>query len=231
MPDDHAPTDATAKPPSHSPIDAHTQIILDRYADRENIRVVRGDARILIDRYLSKVLAPHELRDQVILELGAGATQYVPVFMQSGCKRYYANDLIPERLTAVRVDDQRYIEIPGDFRTITVPEPVDIVIASLTMMFIMPMRDEFLSKIRAVLKPGGTFISMDPNYCCPLSIYRRFADRGANPARVFNPFNYASAARKHGFIVEKLIPFTAPLPWTTGNWALGTTFWLRARAV
>jgi hypothetical protein len=92
------------------------------------------------------------------------------------------------------------------------------------------MFEELAAKISDTLKTGGLFLSMDPNYFCPLSVYRRFADRRTtNPSRVFSPFRYASIFRRHGFVIEKLVPFTAPLPWTTGNWLLGTTFFMRAR--
>lgn len=215
--------------PQDDPVDAHTQIILDRYADRENIELKRSDPQMLIKRYLSKVMQPSQLRDQVILELGAGGSQYVPVFLGNGCKKYYANDIIPERLRVVQMDDPRFIALPGDFRMIAIPEPADIVFANLTMMFIIPMLDEFVTRIGNSLKSGGVFLSYDPNYVCPLSIYRRFADRGANPARVFSPFGYANTFSRHGFAVEKLVPFTAKYPWTTGNWLLGTSFWMRAR--
>ena len=210
-------------------IDPHTQIILDRYADRENIGVRHIPQDVLVTRYLSKVMAPEELAGKTILELGAGCSQYIPVFLVHGCNSYYANDIIPERLAAVRVNDPRYVEIPGDFRAIAMPEPVDLVFASLTMMFVIPMLDDFVHKIRDSLKDGGTFLSMDPNYLCPLSTYRRFADRRNNPSRMFSPFRYADTFRRIGFVVEKLVPFTAPQPWTTGNWVLGTNFWLRAR--
>lgn len=211
------------------PVDPHTQIILDRYADRENIGIVRTPPDVLISRYLSKVMRPEELADKTIFELGAGCSQYVPVFLSAGCAKYYANDIIPERLKVIRVDDSRYVEVPGDFRTIAVPEKVDIVFANLVMMMIMPMLEEFVDKIADSLKPGGLFLSMDSNYVCPLSVYRRFADRRPNPVRLFSPFRYANVFRKKGFEVEKLVPFTAHYPWATGNWLLGTTFWLRAR--
>lgn len=209
--------------------DPHTRIILERYKDRENVGIVHTSPDIVVERYLAKVANPAEFRDKVILELGAGCSQYIPVFLDNGCKRYYANDIIPERLAVVRVDDLRFIELPGDFREIEVPEPVDIVFESLTMMFVQPMREEFVAKIAATVKPGGLFLGFDPNYLCPLSIYRRFRDRVANPARLFNPFRYAGTFRRHGFEVEKLVPFTAPLPFTTGSWLMGTSFWLRAR--
>lgn len=211
--------------------DRHTKIILDRYADRENISVQNMPPAILQDKYLSNVMSPGELEGKTILEMGAGCSTYIPVFLDNGCKDYYANDIIPERLAASRVDDPRYHELPGDFREIELPEPVDIVFANLTMMFLQPMLDEFVPLIRDGLKQGGIFLSYDANYICPLSIYRRFADRGANPARVFNPFRYANTFRKNGFEVERLVPFTASFPWTTGNWLLGTSFWLRARKI
>ena len=210
-------------------VDPHTRIILERYADRENIGVRHTPPDVLVKRYLSKIMDPREIAGKTILELGAGCSQYVPVFLGYGCRRYYANDIIPERLAVVRVDDPRVVELPGDFRTIDLPEPVDLVFANLTMMFLIPMLDEFVAKIYESLNPGGLFVSFDANYICPLSIYRRFADQGANPARLFNPFRYAATFRRHGFEVEKLVPLTASLPWTTGNWLLGTSFWLRAR--
>ena len=207
----------------------HTQIILDRYADRENISFRHVPQDLLVTRYLSKVMAPEELAGKTILELGAGCSQYIPIFLRYGCNRYYANDIIPERLAAVRVNDPRYVEIPGDFRAIAIPEPVDLLFANLTMMYIQPLLEDFVDKIRQSLKSGGIFLSMDPNYICPLSVYRRFADRTANPARLFSPFRYAAIFKRNGFAIEKLVRFTASLPWTTGNWALGSTFWLRAR--
>jgi SAM-dependent methyltransferase len=212
-------------------MDPHTQIILDRYADRQNIGIHHISPDVLVARYLGKVMVQEELAGKTILEIGAGCSQYAALFLESGCKKYYANDLIPERLARVRVSDPRFVELPGDFRAIDVPEPVDITFANLVMMFVMPLLDEFIAKIAQSLNRGGVFLSMDSNYLCPLSIYRRFADRKNNPARLFNPFRYAEAFRHEGFEVERLVPFTPPLPWTTGNWVLGTTFWLRARKI
>ncbi len=210
-------------------LDAHTKIIMERYADRENIGFVHSQLDVLIDRYLSKAMRPTDFIGKTILEIGAGCSQYTSVFLDNACKTYYANDLIPERLTASLSEDPRYVKLPGDFREIVVPEQVDIVFASLTMMFVIPMLNEFIAKIRDTLKPGGIFVSMDPNYLCPLSIYRRFIDNKPNPAKLFSPFQYAKSFQKSGFDVEKILPFTAPFPWTNGNWVIGTTFWLKAR--
>lgn len=207
----------------------HTNLILKRYENRENVEFHPIDRKILVDRYLSKVMTPSELKGRTIFEIGAGCSTYVPLFMDEGCKKYYANDIIPERLAAIRVEDPRYCELPGDFLKIDVPEDVDMIFAALTMMLLVPMFDEFVDKISSSLSSGQEFISMDANYFCPYSIYRRFADKRANPVRLFSPFSYAKRFEHHGFEIEKLVPFTGAYPFTTGNWMLGTTFWLRAR--
>ena len=208
--------------------DAHTRIILARYADTQNIRLGETSTETIVRSYLSKIAHPEEFRRKTILELGAGCSLYVPVFMRHGCTRYYANDLIPERLTASKVVDPRYIAVPGDFRDVTIPEQVDIVFANLTMMFIIPMLNQFVQKIARSLKPGGVFLGMDPNYLCPLSVYRLLVQRKNNPARAFSPLRYAETFRQNGFHVDRLVPFTAPMPRLTSNWLLGTTFWIKA---
>ncbi len=218
-----------AQSPNEQDIDDHTKIILKRYEDRANVTYNPVPTDILIHNYLAPVASPDFFRDKVILEVGAGCSSYIPLFLQSGCKRYYANDIIPERLAASRVDDPRYHELPGDFRTIDIPEQPDIIFANLVRMFLIPFLDEIVARFARILKPGGVFFSYDPNYFCPLSMYRRFADRKANPVRLFSPFRYANTFRRHGFEIEKLVPLTAKYPWTVGNWLLGTSFWLRAR--
>lgn len=96
-------------------------------------------------------------------------------------------------------------------------------------MLVMPMIDDFFVKIYRVLKPGGCLVSFDANYVCPVSIYRRFSDRGrANPVRIFSPFSFKRRAMRHGFDVEKLVPLTTNHPWVTGNWLLGTGFMMKA---
>lgn len=209
----------------------HTDIIIARYTDHAAINFSQYPPDLLVSRYLSKVMSPGEFDGKTLLEIGAGCSHYATVFLENGCKQYYANDLIPQRLAASRKEDSRYIELPGDFLKIVIPQPVDFIFACLTMMFVMPMLDEFIAKIWDSLEPGGQFISMDPNYLCPLSIYRRFTDHMPNPARLFRPHRYAEAFRRHGFKVDSLVPFTARSSITTGSWLLGTTFWLKVTKI
>jgi SAM-dependent methyltransferase len=220
-----AKTSTTQKPD-------HIDRVLDYYSDRTNIGVNHTDARLLYERYLSKAMTLDELKGKRILELGAGCSQYVPLFLDAGCAEYYANDLIPERLVPSRVADPRYHEIPGDFLTIGLPDPVDITFASLTMMCLQPLFVPFAKRIFESLKPGGVFISMEANYFCPLNIYRNMKPGGSNHTgalKMFNPFSYAKIFREHGFEIELMLPFTGPYSWTTGFWPVGTAFWMRAR--
>jgi SAM-dependent methyltransferase len=207
----------------------HMQIVLDRYADRENIGVVHTDQEQLYQRYLSRAMTLDELQSKRILEIGAGCSQYIPLFLDNGCDAYFANDLIPERLAATRVENPRYHELPGDFLTIDLPEPVDIMIATLTMMCLKPLFADFAKRIAEGLKPGGVFLSMEANYYCPYNTLRNYFVKGSNPVIPFSPFAYARIFKEHGFEIEKLVPFTSRYPWTNGNWALGTAFWMRAR--
>jgi SAM-dependent methyltransferase len=209
--------------------DSHTKIIYERYADRTEIGVKRTPEEVLLNGYLSKVFSINDVANKTVLEIGAGCSQYLPLFLAAGCKTYYANDLIPERLLKVRVDDPRYVELPGDFREIVIPEKVDIIFSTLTMMLVIPILDTFIPKIRNNLKQGGLFISMDANHLCPVSVYRHLMDTSPNPVRLFNPFAYAREFHNNGFVIEKLVPFTARISWSTGIWPLGTSFWLKAR--
>ncbi len=208
--------------------DRQIDIIVRRYASPPATSLGEPPKALVRD-YLAKAFDLRELKGQTILEIGAGCSHYGRIFLDNGCERYIANDLIPERLAPSRIDDPRYQELPGDFLKIDLPKPVDIVFANLTMMFLVPLFPAFIAKIAKALRPGGLFIGMETNYWCPLSVLRRFADLKPNPARLFSPHRYAELYIRNGFVIERLVPFTARYGWTTGNWLLGTNFWLRAK--
>lgn len=210
-------------------VDKHTRIILDRYSGDQSFGVPSVDEDILMNTYLGKVLDFSELEGRTLLEIGAGCSQYAPLFLKSGLKKYIANDLIEDRLVMSRTSDERHDEILGDFLDISLNENVDFIFASLTMMFVVPKFNEFIDKIDGFLEAGGVFISFDPNYLCPLSIYRRFSDTKNNPSRLFNPFNYSNLFKEKGYVLEQLIPFSGPYPKLGNSWLTGTSFCMRVR--
>ena len=210
-------------------IDNHTQIIIDRYAKDQSDGIPKTDRNYLISRYLNNVMSLSELNDKVMLEIGAGCSQYANIFLDTGLKKYIANDLIESRLKQSRSSDPRYEEHLGNFLDIDKDIKVDFIFASLTMMFVVPMFDEFVKKIDDILMNGGVFISIDPNYICPLSVYRRYRDKVNNPAKIFNPFNYAKLFERMGYKVEILKPFSGPYPFLGGTWLTGTSFCMRVK--
>lgn len=210
--------------------EAQLDIIRRRYSKDEFNVVHNIDARVL-KANLGTVTEPKDFTGKSVLEIGAGCSLFLPIFLEYGCRKLVANDLLEKRLALNNINDGRYYEVAGDFLEMEFPEPgFDIIFAHLTMMFVIPILDEFFAKAAHLLKPGGALVTIDPNYLCPLSIYRQFAENsGANPATIFNPFSFANVARQQGLIVEKLVPFTSNMEWTQGNWALGTNFGMRAR--
>lgn len=197
---------------------------MERFNVRHNIPLEESERR------LRKVAGPEDFAGKRVLEIGAGCSPYLQLFLNWKCNDLVANDLMPERLALNGITDSRYRELPGDFMNIDVEvSSFDVIFANLTMMFLVPMMWEVISRIEALLAPGGKLITFDPNYICPLSIYRRYADRsGANPARVFSPYRYASLVDGAGLRVERLVPFTSNIEWTVGNWLLGTSFGMKA---
>lgn len=210
-------------------MDRHTKIIVDRYSGDQSDGLPDIDDDYLIERYLNNLLSLTELNGKSLLEIGAGCSQYAQIFLKTDLQKYYANDLVESRLEKSRSSDHRYQEIVGDFLDIDIDTKVDFIFASLTMMFVVPLFDEFIVKIDGFLDSGGTFISFDPNYLCPLSIYRRFSDRKNNPARNFNPFNYSNLFKEKGYVVEQLVPFSGPYPKLGNSWLTGTSFCMRVR--
>lgn len=183
---------------------------------------------LLEQLYIHHGLDLSEIEGKVVLEIGAGCSQYIPLFLKHGCSRFYANDLIPERLAVIAPNDPRFVVLPGDFREIEIPEKVDIVFCSLTLMMLKPLFPSLAKAIHGALKPGGIFVCTEANYTCPLTLWRWW--RRYDPSiKIYTPRSLAKAMIDAGLAIERMTPITPPLPWTRGIWLLGTNFWLRAR--
>jgi SAM-dependent methyltransferase len=208
---------------------AQTRIINKRYAG-DQFNVVHEVPKGTLIGNLSHLVDLEELRGKTILEIGAGCSNYLALFLEFGVEQLLANDLVERRLKLNDIKDPRYLELPGDFLEINFAEyKVDIIFSHLTYMFMVPILNEMFLKARAVLKPGGLLITIDPNYICPISLYRYFVGRGElNPARLFNPFKFAKITQVNGLTVDRLVPFTSNQTWATGHWLLGTCFGMRA---
>jgi len=146
-------------------------IIRKRYNKNEYNVVHNIEKNVLLNR-LSKVIDPTEFEGKVVMEIGAGCSLYLPLFLELGCKKIVANDLIEKRLKLNQINDERYTDVAGDFLETNFEDcNFDIIFAHLTLMFVIPMLDEFFTKIYSLLKPRGILITYDPNYLCPLASY------------------------------------------------------------
>lgn len=178
--------------------------------------------------YIHYGLDLSEIKGKVVLEIGAGCSQYIPLFLNHGCKCFYANDLMPERLAIIAPDDPRFVSLPGDFCEVEIPEKVDIVFCSLTLMMLKPLFPAFAKAIHAALKPGGIFVCMEANYMSPLSFWRWLKHYDPS-VKIFSPWTLSRALQDAGLVIERMTPVTAPAPWTKGIWPLSTAIWIRAR--
>jgi len=203
--------------------------LIRRRCTDDRFNTVPSTPRHVLTANLSTVIGAEEFAGKDVLEIGAGCSVYLRLFLEFGCRNVVANDLVAERLAMVDPGDPRCTPLIGDFLAVPIADgSIDIVFAHLTMMWVVPMHDAFLARIYRVLRPGGSLVTFDANYFSPVSIWRRFADRTLNPSRLYSPFGYARRAARHGFEVAKLVPMASNHPRLTGNWLLGTSFIMRA---
>lgn len=144
------------------------QLIRRRCADDQFNTVPNVADRTLIEN-LRTVVEP----EKDVLEIGAGCSVYLKLFLDFGCRSLVANDLVEKRLQMVLGNDPRCMAL----------------------------------QMHRILRPGGSLITFDPDYVCPLSIYRRFSDRTFNPSRLFSPFTYKKRALRQGSRLRSSCPW------------------------
>src|SRR5262245_27592907 len=89
---------------------------------------------VLVDN-LTHLIELSEFRGKAVLELGAGCSLYLPLFLEAGASKLVANDLLEKRLALSRIEDARYVEVVGDFLEVHIPSnEFDIVFSHLTLM-------------------------------------------------------------------------------------------------
>jgi len=176
---------------------SETDAISERYARRRETGIqslynplrpsiymnLQEKERVLIRKILQPHLQP--LGDKRLIEIGCGSGSNLVQLMQLGFRpeNLVANELLPERVEAVRKRLPTEVEIiPGDDSVIDYPPAFDAVLVSTVFSSILD--DAFQQRLAdtawRMLKPGGGIIWYDFVYDNPGN-----ADvRGVKPGRI-----------------------------------------------
>ena len=207
----------------------YLSLIKKRYMGSQNRSGNELSFEVLENKYSRHVFDSNDFKDKVVLEIGGGFSNYVNLFFHYGAKKVYANDLIPGRFSKNLKNNSNYISICDDFLEIKLPEKVDIVFTSLTLMFLVPSHPKVFEKIDKILKKDGLVIFFEPNYLSIISIFRRFLDFKPNPAKLFSSFSIKSFFKNKNYNILHHKPIIHEKYSFLNSWFISTNFWFKAK--
>lgn len=95
---------------------------------------------------------PIEVRDRVAADIGASTGGFTQVLLERGARRVYAVDVGKGQLHPRLREDPRVVGLEEqDARTLTLPEPVDLVVMDVSFI----SSTLLLPKVKEILRPGG----------------------------------------------------------------------------
>jgi len=120
---------------------------------------------------LREMLAQHNCREKSVLELGAGHGGNIPMLLMSGFRKenIHVNELLTERIKAIRENFPEYRLFEGDFLKINFEQKYDYVFQSTVFSSILDpeTRIAIADKMWSLLKPGGYILWYDFVYNNP----------------------------------------------------------------
>lgn len=120
---------------------------------------------------LREMLEQHNCRDKTLLELGAGHGGNIPMLLMSGFRKenIHLNELLAERIKAIRENYKEYTLFEGDFLKIEFAQKYDYVFQSTVFSSILDTqtRMAIANKMWEMLKPGGYIVWYDFIYNNP----------------------------------------------------------------
>ena len=151
-------------------------IIKEQYGKRAHLNELYNSyysMRTMHDRgeKLRTLLGKHSCRDKKIFELGAGYGANIPMMLMCGFlkENIHLNELLPERIAAIKEQHPDYKLFEGDFLRIEVADKYDYIHQSTVFSSILSeeLRRQLAEKMWAMLKPGGYIIWYDFVYNNP----------------------------------------------------------------
>ncbi len=120
---------------------------------------------------LREMLEQHPCRDRSLLEIGAGHGGNIPMLLMCGFRKenIHLNELLAERIKAIRENYQEYRLFEGDFLKINFDQQYDYILQSTVFSSILDehTRKAIAAKMWHLLKPGGYILWYDFVYNNP----------------------------------------------------------------
>jgi len=177
-----------------------------------------------LERYLRCWLDPDKIfRGKLVLDVGAGELTYTRLIADLfEPKQIVACELFRERMRPAFLENRnsRLKAVTGScFQFPFRSDLFDVVFASGVLSQLPDLRDA-LEEIGRVLKPGGVFVSWDPNPFNPVILYRYLATPRSPNQFIFWPHKVLPLFKSSGLSASTKF-FYARLPWTRNRF-LGT---------
>lgn len=179
----------------------------DHWAESEQADAVAIDAAFEAitapeNRFILSLLG--NLRGKQLLDVGTGLGESAIYFARLGAI-VTAIDISPKMIALCEMNARRLgVALTARVATgedLGLPDSSFDVVYAANVLHHIQDRDQFLSTIRRVLKPGGVFVAWDPvKYNPVINVYRRKATAVRTPDEV--PLGYADLARVARFFPD-----------------------------
>lgn len=185
--------------------------------DYHDVHLEEHPARRAVWQVLAGHLAPWVPADAEVLEIGAGHCQWINAIRG---RRRVAVDIWPgiARFAAAGVET-RVMDAARDLKTLA--GPFDVVLASNVLEHFEPdTAASVIADVHAVLRPGGRFLIVQPNY---RYAFRHYFDDYTHRS-VFTDVSLPNLLRSRGFRIDLVRPKF--LPYSMRDLKGGAPAWL-----
>lgn len=176
--------------------------VIDYFSQRAGAYGAKSDGwpwlwlRVREEKALFDVLG--DIDGQTIADLGSGTGYYSRKALERGAKRVFAVDVTPQMVLQCNITGVQAIQ--GDVAAVTLPEPVDAVIAAGVLEFVSDPLAVLENAARNCKATGKMAILVPPNRIFP-RLYAAFHKSHGVTIRLFSVADLKKHARKAGWCI------------------------------
>jgi cyclopropane fatty-acyl-phospholipid synthase-like methyltransferase len=176
------------------------------------VHLTEDPARALVWRAIADYLAPWVSPDAHVLEIGAGYCCWINAVR---AKRKVAVDIWPEMPSHVASGvESLLLDVSNDLPSLG-HEVFDVVLASNVIEHFVPeTASDIVGNVAALLKPGGRFIVIQPNF---RYAFRHYFDDYTHRS-IFTDVSLSNLLKLHGFRIEMSQPRFLPYSMRESSW-------------